>query len=65
VSAPLAIPTGDLPSRAMPVALREAFARVAGIDGAEAPGADALLPAAPRVFSSHTNRAAKERESEA
>jgi glutamate/tyrosine decarboxylase-like PLP-dependent enzyme len=38
----------------VPIALREAFARVAGIDGAEAPGADAFLPAAPRVFPAHT-----------
>jgi glutamate/tyrosine decarboxylase-like PLP-dependent enzyme len=44
--------TGDLATRAEPIALREAFTRVAGIDGAEAPGADAFLPAGPRVFSS-------------
>jgi glutamate/tyrosine decarboxylase-like PLP-dependent enzyme len=44
--------TGDLATRAEPIALREAFARVAGIDGAEAPGADTFLPAGPRVFSS-------------
>jgi glutamate/tyrosine decarboxylase-like PLP-dependent enzyme len=54
VSAPLAIATGDLASRAAPIALREAFSRVAGIDGAEAPGADAFLPAGPRVFSPRT-----------
>jgi glutamate/tyrosine decarboxylase-like PLP-dependent enzyme len=41
-------------SLAAPIALREAFAGVAGIDGAEAPGADAFLPAEPRVFSSRT-----------
>jgi glutamate/tyrosine decarboxylase-like PLP-dependent enzyme len=35
-------------------ALREAFADLAGIDGAEAPGADALLPLRPRVLSSRT-----------
>jgi len=33
--------------------LREAFASVAGIDGAECPGADAFLPSGPRVFPSH------------
>ena len=54
MSAPLAIATRDLAPRAVPIALREAFARVAGIDGAEAPGADAFLPARPRVFSSRT-----------
>jgi glutamate/tyrosine decarboxylase-like PLP-dependent enzyme len=54
VSAPLALGPGNLVSTAAPIALREAFARVAGIDGAEAPGADAFLPAAPRVFSSRT-----------
>jgi glutamate/tyrosine decarboxylase-like PLP-dependent enzyme len=54
VTAPLAIAPRDLASHVVPITLREAFARVAGIDGAEAPGADALLPAAPRVFSSHT-----------
>jgi len=54
VSAQLAITAGDLASHAVPISLREAFARVAGIDGAEAPGADAFLPAGPRVFSSHT-----------
>jgi glutamate/tyrosine decarboxylase-like PLP-dependent enzyme len=54
VSARLAITAGDLSSHAVPIALREAFARVAGIDGAEFPGADALLPAGPRVFASHT-----------
>jgi L-2,4-diaminobutyrate decarboxylase len=54
VSPPLVIATGDRASRAVPIALREAFARIAGIDGAEAPGADAFLPAAPRVFSTRT-----------
>jgi glutamate/tyrosine decarboxylase-like PLP-dependent enzyme len=54
VTAPLAIAAGDLASHALPIALREAFARVAGIDGAEAPGADAFLPAGPRVFPSRT-----------
>ena len=54
MSAPLVIATGDLASGAVPIALHEAFARVAGIDGAEAPGADAFLPAGPRVFSSRT-----------
>jgi glutamate/tyrosine decarboxylase-like PLP-dependent enzyme len=54
MSAPLAIATGDLASHAGSIALREAFARVAGIDGAETPGADAFLPAGPRVFSSRT-----------
>jgi glutamate/tyrosine decarboxylase-like PLP-dependent enzyme len=54
VSAPLAITTRDLATHAEPIALREAFARVAGIDGAEAPGADAFLPAGPRVFSTRT-----------
>jgi glutamate/tyrosine decarboxylase-like PLP-dependent enzyme len=38
----------------VPITLREAFASVAGIDGAEAPAADAMLPAGPRVFSSQT-----------
>jgi len=54
MSAPLAIATGDLATHGEPIALREAFARVAGIDGAEAPGADAFLPAGPRVVSSRT-----------
>jgi glutamate/tyrosine decarboxylase-like PLP-dependent enzyme len=54
VSAPLAIAGGDRTPGAAPITLRKAFARIAGIDGAEAPGADAFLPAAPRVFSSHT-----------
>jgi len=54
MSAPLAIASDDLASNGMPIALREAFARVAGIDGAEAPGADAFLPAGPRVFSTRT-----------
>jgi glutamate/tyrosine decarboxylase-like PLP-dependent enzyme len=53
VNAPLAVATGDRASRAVPIALREAFAHITGIDGAEAPAADALLPAGPRVFSSH------------
>lgn len=54
MSTRLVIAPGDLASHAVPIALREAFARVAGIDGAEAPGADTLLPATPRVFSSST-----------
>ena len=54
MSGPLAIATGDRASHAAPIALRQAFARVAGIDGAEAPGADAFLPAGPRVFSTPT-----------
>ena len=54
MSAPLAIATGDLASNGIPITLHEAFARVAGIDGAEAPGADAFLPAGPRVFSTRT-----------
>lgn len=54
VSARLAVVAGDPASHAVPIALREAFARVAGIDGAEAPSADAILPVAPRVFSSRT-----------
>jgi glutamate/tyrosine decarboxylase-like PLP-dependent enzyme len=41
-------------SHAAPIALRDAFTHVTGIDGAEAPGADAFLPATPRVFSSQT-----------
>jgi glutamate/tyrosine decarboxylase-like PLP-dependent enzyme len=54
MSAPFAIATDDLASNGMPIALREAFGSVAGIDGAEAPGADAFLPAGPRVFSTRT-----------
>jgi len=54
VSAPPAIASSDVARRAIPIVLREAFARAAGIDGAEAPGADEFLPAGPRVFSSHT-----------
>jgi glutamate/tyrosine decarboxylase-like PLP-dependent enzyme len=53
VSAPLAIAGGDRTPDAVSITLREAFARIAGIDGAEAPGADTILPAGPRVFSSH------------
>jgi glutamate/tyrosine decarboxylase-like PLP-dependent enzyme len=54
MSAQLAIATDDLASNGIPMTLHEAFARVAGIDGAEAPGADAFLPAGPRVFSTRT-----------
>jgi hypothetical protein len=54
VSAPPAIASSDVARRAVPIVLREAFARVAGVDGAEAPGADEFLPAGARVFSSHT-----------
>jgi glutamate/tyrosine decarboxylase-like PLP-dependent enzyme len=35
-------------------ALRDAFASVVGIDGAEVPGEDVLLPVGPRVFKSST-----------
>jgi glutamate/tyrosine decarboxylase-like PLP-dependent enzyme len=54
MSGQLAIATEDLATCAEPIALREAFGSVAGIDGAEAPGADAFLPAGPRVFSTRT-----------
>ena len=54
MSAPIAIATGNGAFDAVPISLREAFAGIAGIDGAEAPGADAVLPAGPRVFSSRT-----------
>jgi len=52
VIAPITITSGNRGSRAL--ALREAFARVVGIDGAEAPGADAILPVGPRAFSLRT-----------
>ena len=54
MSALPAIPTGDSESSREGTALREAFAQLSAIDGAEAPGADALLPAGPRVFSPNT-----------
>jgi glutamate/tyrosine decarboxylase-like PLP-dependent enzyme len=54
VSPRLAIAAGDFASPTLPITLRQAFARIAGIDGAESPGGDTLLPAAPRVFPSRT-----------
>ena len=54
VSAPFPISTGDLAAHRERLTLGEAFAHVTGIDGAEAPGADAFLPAGPRIFSSQT-----------
>jgi glutamate/tyrosine decarboxylase-like PLP-dependent enzyme len=53
-SLPLAIATENSTFNVVPITLSAAFASIAGIDGAEAPGADTFLPAGPRVFPART-----------
>ena len=54
VNRPVPIASRDLPADKVSNTLRDAFSHLAGIDGAEFPGEDTLLPAGPRVFPSGT-----------